>query len=201
MRAPAAWGLALAAHPSGGKQGQVVIGEGCDGQPWNAGKVGAGVQRSTSGLWLVRACARGGAGYTLIELMAQSGGRIHEARCVRDVAAPMLRALAALHALGIVHRDVKPEHLICAPGGVKLVDFAHAAQQRHQCLNSRVGQLEYMAPEVLSKPTAADIFHTVRRHPASAPPAPSSRSSSCAPSHGSSLGRRTRSALPSPASH
>lgn len=104
------------------------------------------------------------AGFTLIELMANNGGYIHESRCAIEIAFPLLCALAALHSIGVVHRDIKPEHIMCSYGAVKLVDFCESAQKGQQCLNHRVGQLEYMAPEVLNKPNAEEIFHKVRGH-------------------------------------
>lgn len=101
-------------------------------------------------------------GYTLIELMAANEGRLHENRCVVEVVYPLLRALGALHELGIVHRNLKPEHIMCSYGVIKLLDFCESAHQgTQQCLNHRVGQLEYMAPEVLCKPSAEEIFHQV----------------------------------------
>ncbi|KAJ9509775.1 hypothetical protein QJQ45_011623 [Haematococcus lacustris] len=100
-------------------------------------------------------------GYTLIEVMANNGGLLSESRCVLEVVLPLLRVLAGLHSLGIVHRDIKPEHIMCSHGNIKLVDFCEAAQKSSQCLNHRAGQLEYEAPEVLSKPKAEDIFHEV----------------------------------------
>ena len=104
--------------------------------------------------------------------MADNGGRITEELCLRQVARPVLQAIAGLHALGIVHRHLKPEHIVCGGGrrggfggSSKLVDFTDAAcmRQKHDCLNSRVGELQYMAPEVLTKPCAEDVFHKVSR--------------------------------------
>lgn len=102
------------------------------------------------------------AGQTLIELMAWNGGRLPEARCVTEIVHPLFSALASLHELGIVHRDIKPEHIMCcSPLGIKLVDFIHSAQKKQQCLNCRIGSLEYMAPEVVTKPSADEVFHQV----------------------------------------
>jgi serine/threonine protein kinase len=53
-----------------------------------------------------------------------------------DVAAPLLRILAGLHAPGVVHRDLKPEHIVRGPDGLKLVDWvlaADLAQERPHC--------------------------------------------------------------------
>ena len=62
-------------------------------------------------------------------------------------------ALAALHARGIVHRDVKPSNLILCDGEVervKLVDFGVARSRRARALTTvgaMVGTPGYMAPE------------------------------------------------------
>jgi serine/threonine protein kinase len=45
-----------------------------------------------------------GTGGTLIEAVANSGGRLPEEVAARRVVAPLLRALAHLHSRGIVHR-------------------------------------------------------------------------------------------------
>lgn len=103
------------------------------------------------------------AGVTLIELMANSGGYLSEDCCARQVARPLLEALAGLHALGIIHRHLKPEHLLCSNTSLEIVDFTDAAHRKQHCLNCRVGDLHYMAPEVLSKPRTEDIFHQVRK--------------------------------------
>lgn len=100
-------------------------------------------------------------GVSLIELMANSGGHISEDVCRMLVAIPLLQAVSGLHALGLVHRHLKPEHLICNGSSLTVVDFLDAADKNQHCLNSRVGHLNYMAPEVLMKPRAEDIFHQV----------------------------------------
>jgi serine/threonine protein kinase/Tol biopolymer transport system component len=68
-----------------------------------------------------------------------------------DVAAQIASGLAAAHAKGIVHRDVKPANVIVAPDGrVKIVDFGIAKlpdQSRLTRDGTAVGTAGYMAPE------------------------------------------------------
>src|SRR5213082_730767 len=53
-------------------------------------------------------------------------GPLEEAE-LRDVATQVLRVLAYLHKLGLLHRDIKPDNLIVRPGGeLVLVDFGSA---------------------------------------------------------------------------
>ena len=67
-----------------------------------------------------------------------------------DVAAQIARGLAAAHAHGIVHRDVKPGNIIITPQGtVKLLDFgvAKVADVSITRPGSTPGTVAYMSPE------------------------------------------------------
>jgi serine/threonine protein kinase len=70
-----------------------------------------------------------------------------------QVVLAVAQALEALHAAGIVHRDVKSENVVVTPaGGVKLIDFGLAKDLRAQANLTRAGALigtpAYMAPEI-----------------------------------------------------
>ncbi|KAG1677581.1 hypothetical protein FOA52_014479 [Chlamydomonas sp. UWO 241] len=72
-----------------------------------------------------------------------------EAVCAREVIVPMLLAVGYLHARGIVHRDIKPENiLLTSDGTLKLADFGLAINMHEERPVSRVGTLDYMAPEI-----------------------------------------------------
>ena len=67
-------------------------------------------------------------------------------------------ALTAAHALGVIHRDLKPGNIFVASGVVKVLDFGIAKilsnssvgnPQELTIMGTAVGTIEYMAPEQL----------------------------------------------------
>jgi serine/threonine-protein kinase len=102
-------------------------------------------------------------GQTLEERLATDGPMPLEeiVRLVAHVAS----GLDALHAAGIVHRDVKPSNVIIDPAGsANLTDFGLAKGRAYTVLTKPgmvMGTLDYIAPEMLrgSEATAAsDIY-------------------------------------------
>lgn len=92
-------------------------------------------------------------------------GRVPWVRAAR-VARDLARGLQAVHAVGLVHRDVKPANAVVAPdGAARLIDFGVAKDLARHTALTRPGELVgtacFMAPEVWEEQAATpgvDLF-------------------------------------------
>ncbi|CAE7214908.1 CUV [Symbiodinium pilosum] len=69
---------------------------------------------------------------------------------VRQIARQLMLGLRYVHQLGFIHRDIKPDNLLCSSDGLlRIADFGWCCLQKDAptCL---AGTLQYMAPEVLA---------------------------------------------------
>ena len=79
------------------------------------------------------------------------------------ICAQVAAALAAAHARGVVHRDVKPGNVLVTAAGVKLVDFGISATagEADETDGQVLGTPAYLAPERLDRApvsAAADVY-------------------------------------------
>ncbi len=73
-----------------------------------------------------------------------------------DVVTRLVDALAAVHAVRLVHRDVKPRNVIVQPSGaIRLIDFGFAIPL-DKAPSDVAGTLGYAAPEQLRMPARVD---------------------------------------------
>ncbi|MFI9548572.1 serine/threonine-protein kinase [Streptomyces sp. NPDC052016] len=86
------------------------------------------------------------------------------AETCRGLLAALAEGLAAVHAHGVTHRDLKPQNVILAPQGPQLIDFGIARSAAQTALTEAgfaPGTPGYTAPEVLLRNEvgpAADVF-------------------------------------------
>lgn len=92
-------------------------------------------------------------GPTLRDALTESGGRLNAQEAL-TVCLQVAQGLAAIHAAGIVHRDVKPSNVMWADGHrtqAKLLDFGIAreldGQEDLTAERATLGTARYMSPE------------------------------------------------------
>lgn len=103
------------------------------------------------------------AGETVAARLCDLGGPMPWGEAV-SIGTAVAEALAAAHAAGVVHRDIKPGNVMLCPGGVKLLDFgisAAAGEPDDDETGASFGTPAYAAPERLDgKPAepATDLY-------------------------------------------
>ncbi|RKS07895.1 serine/threonine protein kinase [Nocardiopsis sp. Huas11] len=100
-------------------------------------------------------------GPTLQEAVDRDGPRT--GADLHRLAVSTATALAAIHAAGVVHRDLKPDNIMLAPDGPRVIDFgiARAVESTSVTASGVVGTIGYMAPEQLEGArltSAVDLF-------------------------------------------
>eukprot|EP00929_Paragymnodinium_shiwhaense_P054624 TRINITY_DN27391_c0_g1_i1.p1 TRINITY_DN27391_c0_g1~~TRINITY_DN27391_c0_g1_i1.p1 ORF type:complete len:990 (-),score=250.58 TRINITY_DN27391_c0_g1_i1:81-3050(-) len=87
-------------------------------------------------------------GDLLTQVQRQPGGRFDEDAGM-DLSVQLFQGLSALHRLGIIHRDIKPDNLLVTQQGIlKIADFGWC-EELAVAPSALAGTFEFMAPEVL----------------------------------------------------
>ncbi len=129
----------------------------CVGGPFTAGVVDADPEGSPP--WLATAYIPGP---SLTE--AVRGGGPFGARAVCELGRGLVQALGAIHAAGVVHRDLKPGNVLLASDGPRVIDFGISKVSDASALThtgTTMGSPGYMAPEQIrgeGTGTATDVF-------------------------------------------
>jgi len=104
-------------------------------------------------VWLVMQLLRGSTVQQLLDDTNYDNAPLSIAR-VAGIGAQVAAVLASVHAVDVVHRDIKPDNLILVPGGfVKVLDFGIAilrgadAPPRLTQVDHTIGTPDYMSPE------------------------------------------------------
>jgi WD40 repeat protein len=99
--------------------------------------------------WMVTAYIPGP---SLSEAVGQNGPL--DPAQVRELGAALAEGLTAIHACGLIHRDLKPGNIILGPDGPRIIDFGVARTANASSLttvNALIGTYGYMAPEQLGR--------------------------------------------------
>jgi eukaryotic-like serine/threonine-protein kinase len=99
-------------------------------------------------------------GRTLEEVLRD--GKKFTAKEVRRIGVELCRAVSAVHAAGLLHRDIKAQNVMIADDGrLVLMDFGTGRELGARSERNVVGTPLYLAPEVLSGATAtvrSDVY-------------------------------------------
>jgi serine/threonine-protein kinase len=99
-------------------------------------------------------------GRTLEELVAE--GRAFTPQEVAEIGLELARAIAAVHAAGLLHRDIKAQNVMRADDGrVVLMDFGTGLEQIDSDTAAPAGTPRYLAPELFEGGTptqASDLY-------------------------------------------
>ncbi|GAA1977472.1 hypothetical protein GCM10009838_42360 [Catenulispora subtropica] len=101
-------------------------------------------------------------GPTLGQIVRRTGPL--EERALRALAAGLAEAVAAFETAGLVHRDLKPDNILLAADGPKVIDFGIARGENDSLLTragSVLGSPGYMSPEQIAGDrvtSASDVF-------------------------------------------
>uniref|UniRef100_A0A061R0S5 Aurora kinase, other n=1 Tax=Tetraselmis sp. GSL018 TaxID=582737 RepID=A0A061R0S5_9CHLO len=107
-----------------------------------------GVFEDADAIYMVLEFAAGG---DLMKVLTDNQ-RLTERQTI-DVLRDLLAALEYLHGRAVIHRDIKPENILFTRQGIlKLADFGSAIDVQKERPVSRLGTLDYMAPEVIRCP-------------------------------------------------
>ena len=100
-------------------------------------------------------------GQTLTEWLAHSPTPIER----RDVMKQLLDAVAYIHSVGVVHRDLKPGNIMVTTTGgqVKLIDYGLADNDAYAVLKQPGGTKQYMSPEqaVMKQPDVRNDIYSL----------------------------------------
>ena len=99
-------------------------------------------------------------GMNLADHVARNGGTL-PADLATSIAVDVAQGLAAAHALGVVHRDIKPHNIMVGTDTqARIVDFGICRMQGRKTLTTGpglLGSLEYMSPEQAQNASIVDL--------------------------------------------